>query len=286
MTIAIGAPFRYGEVKGALVCADSRIVSTDLATKWGTKTHLSLTPRKTAFAIADASEDGDAAKMLAGEITSALCKDAVDNLGKVSEIVKAQMTEWYSAYGVNRPPATQFVLAASVGGHCALYQCSPPNTVLLQDHPFAVGQGARAVDPLIPGSYTEPPEAEAALLKVVYWMYRAKRDEGSMCGGGTTVFMISQWGKMALFGPEVDEAEDLAKEVDKVITKYRNGLLSWGSKTAQQTILADTAKEYLDVADKMRAIAFPSLEWLAGKEWVKPKPKNKPKAAVNIQTGK
>src|SRR5271169_1076023 len=83
VTIAIGTPFSFGVIKGALVCADSLVVATDGATTFGTKTHLSITQRKSVFAIAGAADDGDASNMLAGDITSALCKESVDNLGKV-----------------------------------------------------------------------------------------------------------------------------------------------------------------------------------------------------------
>ncbi len=124
MTIAIGEMLRFGKLKGALVCADSRIVSSDLATTSGAKVHLSLTPRRSAFAIADAAEDGDAAKMLAQDITKALCAESVVHMGHVPELVKRIMTEWYAAYTGGRAPSTQFVLAAAVNGVCNLFYCS------------------------------------------------------------------------------------------------------------------------------------------------------------------
>ena len=55
VTIGIGELFRFGSLKGALVCADSKIVSSDLATTAGSKVHLSLSPSRSAFAIADAA---------------------------------------------------------------------------------------------------------------------------------------------------------------------------------------------------------------------------------------
>jgi len=149
MTIAIGSRFLYGSIEGALICADSRVVATDGATTWGSKTHLSLTPRGSAFAIAGAADDGDASNMLAGEITSALCGDDVEHLGKIKSVVTEKMTAWYSAYGSGRAPSIQYVLAAAVGHKCDMFFCSPPNTVLQRSVPFSVGQGARVVDPLI-----------------------------------------------------------------------------------------------------------------------------------------
>ena len=118
VTIAIGDMFKFRNICGALVSADTQIVATDLATKTGGKMHLSLSRGETytkAFGIADAAEDGEAAKMLANEITSALCADTVQNMNQVVGILKSKMTEWYAAYGQNRPPSTQFVFAAAVG---------------------------------------------------------------------------------------------------------------------------------------------------------------------------
>jgi hypothetical protein len=273
MTIAIGELFKFGDIAGALVAADTRIVATDLATKIGGKVHLSLTMGK-AFAIADAAEDGEAAKMLAVDITSALCDRSVESIGQLDGVVKARMTEWYGAYGQNRPPSMQFVLGAAIGGRCDLFYCSPPNTVLRKTEPFAVGQGARAVDPLLPIPTNFFPTAEAALLRACYWMYRAKRDEGSMCGGATTIFVISQFGKMAIFGDEeIGAAEALGGEIDDLLQQCRYSMLSGSPVSQQQAFLEGFKTHYSALAAKANAVLFPTLKWLEGTTWVRPRKK-------------
>jgi hypothetical protein len=267
VTIAIGEMFTFGTITGALVAADTRIVATDLATKVGGKLHLSLTHGK-AFVIADAAEDGETAEMLAEEITSALCDKSVENMTHLDGIVKAKMTEWYGAYGHNRPPSIQFILAAAIAGRCELFYCSPPNAVLRKTQPFAVGQGARPVDPLFPAPSNSPPTAEAAILRAAYWMYRAKRDEGSMCGGPTSIFMISQFGKIALFGnKEIAAAEALGEKIDDLLQKCRYSLLSAETASSQEVFLETFKVPFLALAAKARDIAFPNLNWLEGTTW-------------------
>lgn len=274
MTIAIGEPFRFGPIKGALVCADSKIVSSDLATTFGSKIHLSLTPRKSAFAIADAAEDGDAAKMLANEITSALCDESVVHMGLVNKVVKKQMTQWYAAYSGARPPSTQFALAAAVGGECSLFYCSPPNTVLMRPFAFAIGQGARVVDPLLPGEASPSPNVKEAILRAAYWMHRAKRDEGSMCGGGTSMFLISDRGGIGLLHGELDAAESLAEEVDSLVSDFTHGILSLETEQEQNDKLRVFSERYMKLDQHAKSIKFSGLTLLDGK-WSKPKSKNR-----------
>jgi 20S proteasome alpha/beta subunit len=269
MTIAIGAPFIAGSIHGALVCADSRVVATDGATTWGSKMHLKFGVDsgeiKSCFAIAGAADDADASTMLSQDITNALCDDSVVDQSKVDIAVKQQMTAWYSAYGRGNPPTIQFVLAAVVGGKCSLIFCSPPNTISRRQHPFAVGQGARAIDPLLPNQASPPPTAESAILRATYWMYRAKRDEGSLCGGCTNMAMISERGTFALIEKdEVEAAEALGEQVDKLLQSCRYGLLSWESQKAQQQFLRSFSQPYLELAAKAKKILFPTLTWLEG----------------------
>jgi hypothetical protein len=87
MTVAIGTRFEHKGYVCALVCADSRVTATDGATIFGAKAHVSVSVQR-AFAIADSSDDGNAAKMLAGDITRALCNEEVDNMAAVITALK------------------------------------------------------------------------------------------------------------------------------------------------------------------------------------------------------
>lgn len=275
MTIAIGEMFQFGDLKGALVCADSRIVSTDLATTVGSKIHLSLTPRRSAFAIADAAEDGNAAKMLAKDITIALCAESVVHVGHVPEVVKKIMTEWFAAFSGARPPATEFVLAAAVRGVCNVFYCSPPNTVLEKSPALAVGQGARVVDPLLPNGTSVLPCTREAVLRAAYWMNRAKRDEGSMCGGITHMFMISEKGGIALSdSKQLAAAESFAEEVDALVSDFTHGVLSGKSDEEQKEQLRIFSEQYVKLDQQAKSLDLLGMEMLGG-DWGK-RARNKP----------
>lgn len=270
MTIGIGELFRFGSLKGALVCADSKIVSSDLATTAGSKVHLSLSPSRSAFAIADAAEDGDAAKMLAQDITSALCDSSVVHMGHVPDVVKQKMTHWYAAYSSARPPSVQFVLAAAVRGVCSLFYCSPPNTVLGRSRAFAIGQGTRVVDPLLPGEASPLPNVGEAILRAAYWMRRAKRDEGSMCGGETSMFLISNRGGIGLFeSAELNAAESLAEEADALSSDVTNGIFSLETEGRQTEQVRIFGERYMRLDKQAKSIRFSGLKLLAG-NWSKP----------------
>ena len=86
VTIAIGAKFEGG----VAVCADTKVVSTDGATHCGSKVFLGANPEKMAWAVANAADDGNAAKMLAGELSSAV--SCAENYGDLLKRVKKSMT--------------------------------------------------------------------------------------------------------------------------------------------------------------------------------------------------
>lgn len=280
MTIAIGAPFQYDNMKCALVCADSRIVWSDGSTAWGSKMHLSIGFDEgkaiSCSAIASASEDANAALMLAKEITSAISDKSIANTLLVESAVKAKMTDWQYAYGYRQPPPTEFVLAVAVGGCCEILFCSPPNTVISKWEPFAIGSGSRAVIPLLPLVTSILPSAESAALQAAYWIYRAKRDEGSACGGNMNLVMVSERGTFALFDQDdgLKAADALGERVDELLQQCRYGLLSWHETETQAQFISKFSSDYLALAKEAHEIAFPSLEWLKGLDKLKPlKPK-------------
>lgn len=261
VSIAIGLPFMHKGLECALVCADSKIVASDWATTTDTKVSLSLTPRSSAFAIASANEDAEAAKMLADQISERLCST---NLSSSTEIiVKKTMTAWNGAYGARKPPEIQFVLIAAVAKQCSLFYCSPPNTVLKKTRPFAIGSGARAVCPLLPDETRPATSAESAMFRAAYWMYRAKRDEGSFCGGRTHAVAISQNGGFDfLENDRIKKIEEFSGEIDRLLGDCLLELLSWKSKNAHRRFLKTFSASYLKLTGKILASDFRYLKYL------------------------
>src|SRR5438034_9962361 len=98
MTIAIGT--LYSE--GIIVCADTKVVATGGATTADSKVFASISPKGRMFLIADAAEDANAAKMLAGEISHAMC-DA-EKPYHLGPSIKAVMEPWHNSYHHVPPP--------------------------------------------------------------------------------------------------------------------------------------------------------------------------------------
>jgi 20S proteasome alpha/beta subunit len=264
MTIAIGAEFEGGTI----VCADTKIVATDGATSEGSKVMLSVNDRKIAYAIANAAEDGNAASMMASELGSAACGS--ESWAEISQNLKRVMTEWYSGFGGAKPPVLQFIL--SYGGlfNSGLYFCEPPNTVLRVSHVIAIGRGSRPIEPMMHGLFWPIPMfgVKEALLKVAYLMYRAKKDEGSACGGNTTAVVVTKEGSFAFVeGEEMEAAERLAAKIENNVEDFRNGMLSLLPKDSQALKHEKCAERYLALVKEAENLAFPGLDWLNKTGW-------------------
>lgn len=265
MTIAIGA--LYGD--GAIICADTRVVASDGATTTDQKVSVLAGEHEGMFVIADAAEDGNAAKMLAREIRDAAC-GAADPRNPTAEI-KAVMTSWHNSYGTTQPPHLQFLLARVVPPYTrmdngTIYLCEPPATVM-ETTQAAIGRGSRAVDPLLSilyGTWEWSFDLQATLLRLAFLMYRAKKDEASACGGDTHAVVLSNHGALAqVSGKEMAAAEDLARQVDMLMMEASKMITSCTSMEHQQKFLrGDFATRYAELAAQGRNMTFPSTDRL------------------------
>jgi hypothetical protein len=174
MTIAIGALYS----DGVIVAADSKVVFSDGSTDSSPKLSLSLSPEQAMLAIADAAEDGHAAKTVAGKIGSAFI-DAHRECKNPEILLRNAMGRWYRSYGHSQAPVLEFLVGNEWAG---LYYLSPPSTIVIQA-PMAIGRGARPVEPLLGLLSNERNPLKPQLLLMAYLMYLAKKEEGSACGG-------------------------------------------------------------------------------------------------------
>jgi 20S proteasome alpha/beta subunit len=267
VTIAIGTRF----TGGVIVCADSKVVASDGATTDQSKVSLSLTATKRIFGIADAAEDGNAAKMLAGEIMNAVCDS--QSPYKLAPDVTSVMASWYNSYGVTQPPQLQFILGAVVIGHEGgnVYLCEPPATVLNTIGPVAIGRGARAVEPLLSvltGVGGSPFALKPTLLRLAYLMYRAKKDEGSACGGNTHAIVISVKGGFAFIEhEEMKKAEEIAADIDTLLRDAYQKIMGAEKPEIQRKFVDELSKNYLLLAERGRGLEFPSLGLLKQPLW-------------------
>jgi 20S proteasome alpha/beta subunit len=264
LTIAIGAKFEGGVV----VCADTKVVATDGATHHGSKVTLSVNRKKMAYAIANAAEDGNAAKMLSGDLSSAACQS--ENYVDLRHGLIEEMTKWYGGFGSMKPPALHFLLSAGGNNSSALYFCEPPNTVLFISYAMAIGQGARPIEPFTESLFWGIPVfgVKSALLKLAYLMHVAKSEEGAACGGNTTTVVVSNEGTFAFVdNDEMKKAEELAERMDGFLGKIRQGLLGPSTQVEQETKISEFSKQYADLTKEAENLSLPSLEWLDKPWW-------------------
>ncbi len=285
MTIAIGA--RYSD--GAIVCADTKVVSTDGSTSSGSKAFVSVSSNQLSCAVANAADDAHAAKMLASQIANAVGStpiatavgaDTVSNWNDAFDRIKKTMTEWYSAFGAVKPPALHFLLACGGKNYSDLIFCEPPNTVWSCQEPMAIGQGARPIDnitvklfwPWLNGG------VRAALLKLAFLMHRAKKEEGSACGFETRTLIVTKKGRFAFIpNGEMAAAEQFAEKVDSLLADFRKALLSGEPKESRDKALSELAKLYLELGEESDSLNFPSLSRLERPmPWEKQKPRLEP----------
>jgi 20S proteasome alpha/beta subunit len=188
MTIALGMACH----KGIIVAADTQI-AVGMAAQKASKMCL-FKGKSGAFAIAFASDDVNATRTLINKIQRTLesteCKNAIELEG----LICGEMTNWRAAYTFS-PPAMQLILSSRLANDGArLYFCEPPNTFLEHhDGYVAAGTGAEVTDPLnatLFGFGHEYTDVQAALRRVSYLMYRAKKDN-LLCGKSTYCGIVS-----------------------------------------------------------------------------------------------
>ena len=258
MTVALG----MNGIGGVFVCADSHVVTQDGLVSSGYKLG-GIECGNATFVIANASEDGNAANMVATEILNALAKSSTDRLS-IESAIKRTMEAWHSGYSHNKPPSMQFVLGTRVGQqHRALYFCEPPNTVLRKhiEETIAIGVGAQIVEPLLPEVIRGPLLLREALIRAAYLMYRAKKEHVFLKGSETDVLVISQdTGDIhQMTRQEMSEAEAIGPDVDFMLRYCYLGLLGQFPSADQKDFLKSFRKKYLESKKKADVIKFPSL---------------------------
>ena len=262
MTVALGMT-AMGSI---FVCADSHVVSTDGTVTSGCK----LSGKQCgngSFAIANASDDANAASMVAKEILDELSKSTTDKWN-IEPAIKNVMQSWQSGYGQVAAPSMQLVLAASVSKqNRGLYFCSPPNTVLRKDfdESVVIGCGGQVLDALLPEVVRGPLRLREALIRAAYLMYRVKKEHVFLKGSDTDVLVIGEENGDIRFTErtEMAQAEELGPDMDFML-RYCYLMLGFVQGQEPLNLWQGFKRKYKEVRKKADAITFPSLDGMVG----------------------
>jgi 20S proteasome alpha/beta subunit len=233
MTIALGMACH----KGIIVAADTQIttgVSIHRDSKLQTFIGKSLVG-----ALVYASDDINATKTLVRTIERTLRNQECADTLKLEELICGDMTAWRSAYA-GTAPAMQLILAVRIKGDGArLFFCEPPNTFLENREGYvAAGTGADVTDSLhdtLFGLSDDMTEVQAALRRMSYLMYRAKKDN-LFCGKTTHCAIVSWDCPEAIIVNHLDiaAAERISTELDFLLHTASTLLLSSTDETIKK----------------------------------------------------
>ncbi len=256
VTVALGM-FSIG---GVFVCSDSHVVSTDGIVTDGFKLN-GIECNVGTFVIGNASDDGNAANMVAKEILESLAKCSDQWI--VEPAIKQPMMEWHSSYTQSTRPPMQFVLAAKLGNATRrLYFCEPPNTVLAKslNEWVVLGANSQVLDTLIPEVIRGPLYIREALVRAAYLMYCAKKDHVFLKGSETDTLVVSSDGKICQpTREEMGAAEAIGPDIDFMLRYCYLGLLGTPQGLSQKQFLTSFKQQYLKVRKKIDKLQFPSL---------------------------
>jgi 20S proteasome alpha/beta subunit len=216
MTIALGMLCRGG----LIIAADTK--STDSN---GAVTHeykvASFVGKNGSFAIANASNDANAAVTMVGKIRTAMEGTAFKQWADLEEVIAYEMTDFSNAF--RKAPEHQVIIGASLNGQgVRLYFCEPPNTVLDKtvEGYVSIGSGASVADPLRRSLFrvTLHLDPQLNFRQIAYLMYRAKKEQ-VFCGGDTTAVYICEDGRSPEWAKTRDfrDAEEVAPHLDRFL---------------------------------------------------------------------
>jgi len=257
MTIALG--MLYGG--GAIVAADSQLVYQDGSKTRGRKV-CKVNLAHIAFAIAESSDDANAADTLVRSIAGRLGDPKTISWIKFESEIASQMTEWHSAYGHSTPPVTKLIIGATIPkAGTRIYFCEPPCTVLHKKDGYAsAGSGAAITDALFKMLFTPfftTQNIQIVLRILAYLMYRTKGIEGNFyCGGPTDAVFVDTAKSFAdwIYSPDLEAAEAGSFQLDVILGQAAMLALTQSNEWLDQNLghIGDVIRH----CEKLREVVF------------------------------
>jgi hypothetical protein len=223
---------------GMIVAADKKEVMTDGSTRQANKVCI-FDGKDVAFAIADASDDANAAQSLVRKLFPYLTGSKPQGFTEIEDSISNVMSAWYAAFG--EAPQTSLIAAIILKGCGAqLYLCQPPNTVLPKPGGYvAAGIGASVTDPLFKTLFNPWPRyrhPQTICREIAYLMYHAKKDN-AYCGGHTDAAYLNTFESSAtwLQGTDFKVAEEASFQLDFILNLTATNVLGLPDYLLEQT---------------------------------------------------
>jgi hypothetical protein len=266
MTIAMGA-YCAG---GIVLCADTTIIAGDQ--KWQGLKMSHVMGKSGSFAIANASQDLNAANTLVRNLMDDLRDTEIKNRHQLESLVTSKMTKWSKAFQIGHP-STQFILAAYLNGSVIaedgllLYFCEPPNTILLSNiHDdfkgfIGIGSGAAVTNPMFQTLFSCLASQKGRLLEFSYLMYLAKKGD-TWCGGRTiAVLLKSEHVEPMRISPlDMEAAESLGNLFDNVLSTTGSGILPQPDEEKARKFSEYIAARVVDLNARYRQLKIRALD--------------------------
>jgi hypothetical protein len=210
-----------------------------------------------ALAIADTSDDADAAKTLLNEIGSHLLANA-KSWKDVETIIKADMTDWHRAF--RKTPPTLFtggILLKREKPEFVLCSLAPPRTITSHREGYvANGAGAWITDLIYDMLFQHGPGSshpQIALRESAYLLYRADK-ANSFCRGIDGYYLDAKQRRLQhLDASDLKNAMDSSFQIDLALQTSMPALLA-GGKWLESN--ATAARNTLLSCEKIRNIVF------------------------------
>jgi hypothetical protein len=240
MTLAIGMECRGG----IILAADTRASYADGSVAEIRKvTHLTTTTGM--FAIAQSSEDANAASSLVRILEYALQNQPNISTVTLESLIEEQMRSWYAPIYDNRPTVQLLIGAClSSDGERRLYFCEPPSTIVQVSGGYkAIGQGFTVSDPIHAYWLRQGPallghSPHSCLCQISYLIHKAKQQLPGWVGGNTDAILITEKSNF----PYIIERQSMASAeghgsmFDISVSKFASIVMS-GNSGGTETIL-------------------------------------------------
>jgi 20S proteasome alpha/beta subunit len=240
MTIAIGMLCDVG----VIVAADTNVIFSDFSKSQVRKVSTFHTETG-CYVIANAADDGNAARTLVSKVTSELQQNPIPSLAYLESLLANVMTNWASAF--SQAPLVRLLVGARINEDAAravLYLCEPPNTVLRKEERewggyIAIGAGATITDPIYRTWLSSTTAtARLRLIQISYLMYRAKKDN-ALCGGPTMTAIVkhqSGSGPISVMSHSMSSAEDVCNRLDFLLRRTADAVMRESDETVESFV--------------------------------------------------